>query len=166
MSKTLRFLTSQQVKTLHLRNVSETLPLLPTMLDSAVDSPINHNIHGQTDLLQLAATLAERVILNHAYPDGNKRTALVAADMFLKVNGYQLQRNPMEATDESLNRGLSEAHISVAKREWTSEKLAQYYESIATRVEINEEIQLYTKGARTLDEIQRQVERKDKFIEH
>ena len=32
---------------------------------------------------------------NHAYPDGNKRVVLVAADMFLKINGYKLQVAPL-----------------------------------------------------------------------
>ncbi|KID59689.1 DOC family protein, partial [Metarhizium hybridum] len=66
------------------------------MLESAIDSPMNHKNYGQTDLFQLAGILAEKVILNHPYQDGNKRTALFAADMFLKINGYQLQKRPME----------------------------------------------------------------------
>lgn len=48
------------------------------MLESAVTSPVNHEHYGQTDLFQLAGILAERVALNAAFRDGNKRTALCA----------------------------------------------------------------------------------------
>jgi death-on-curing family protein len=40
---------------------------------------------GQSNLFQLAANLSEKIMKNHAFQDGNKRAALVAADMFLKI---------------------------------------------------------------------------------
>lgn len=63
------------------------------MLESAIDSPMKHKYHGQTDLFQLARALAEKVILNHPYQDGNNLIALCAADIFLKINGYQLHKS-------------------------------------------------------------------------
>jgi len=44
-------------------------------------------------VFQLAANLSEKIMKNHAYQDGNKRTALVAADMFLKINGYKTPKS-------------------------------------------------------------------------
>lgn len=44
----------------------------------------------EDDVFQLAANLAEKIMKDHAFQDGNKRTALLAADMFLKINGYYL----------------------------------------------------------------------------
>ncbi len=38
----------------------------------------------------LAAAYAYGIARNHAFVDGNKRTALVACLMFLRLNGYQL----------------------------------------------------------------------------
>ncbi|KAF5121839.1 hypothetical protein E5D57_012309 [Metarhizium anisopliae] len=108
------------------------------MLESAIDSPMNHKNYGQTDLFQLAGILAEKVILNHPYKDGNKRTALFAADMFLKINGYQLQKKPLENDDTALNQGLTDAHVLVATSQWTSEDLGHYYASVA-RVGKNEQ---------------------------
>lgn len=58
------------------------------MLESAINSPMNHKYYGQTDLFQLAGVLAEKIIFDHLYQDGNKRTALYVADMFLKMNRY------------------------------------------------------------------------------
>lgn len=70
---------------------------------------------------------------NHAYQDGNKRTALLAADMFLKINGYQLQRQPM--APDAVNHDITNAHVAVATSQWDAKRLGQYYESIATSIE-------------------------------
>lgn len=43
------------------------------------------------DVFQLTANLAKKIMKNHAFQDGNKRTALVAADISLEINGYSLQ---------------------------------------------------------------------------
>jgi death-on-curing family protein len=65
------------------------------MLESAIHSPIDmEHYTKEEDVFQLAANLAEKIMRNHAFQDGNKRTALVAADMFLKINGYYLQKVP------------------------------------------------------------------------
>ena len=56
------------------------------MLDSAVNPPMNIKYYvKEENLFQLAANLAEKIMKNHIYQDGNKRTALLAADMFLMV---------------------------------------------------------------------------------
>ncbi|KAF5023040.1 hypothetical protein F66182_4924 [Fusarium sp. NRRL 66182] len=126
-----RFLTATQVKRFYTRHIAKSSPTQPAMLESATNSPINHEYYGQTDLFLLAGVLAEKIILNHPYQNGNKRTALYAADMFLKTNGYQLQTKPMAKRDEELDKGLSDAHIFVASGRWTSEDLGGYYRSIA-----------------------------------
>jgi len=46
------------------------------------------------DVAQLAAAYAFGVARNHGFADGNKRTALVVADMFLMLNGYELSSSP------------------------------------------------------------------------
>ncbi|MCJ1360221.1 MAG: hypothetical protein MMC33_010224, partial [Icmadophila ericetorum] len=70
---------------------------------------------------------------NHAFQDGNKRTALVAADMFLKISGYKLQETPM--AHDNVNQGFTNAHVELVLNRWDAKKLGQYYESIATPVE-------------------------------
>jgi death-on-curing protein len=48
------------------------------------------------DLAQLAAAYAYGIAKNHGFADGNKRTALVTADLFLTLNGYELTSSPAE----------------------------------------------------------------------
>lgn len=48
------------------------------------------------DVARLAAAYAYGIVRNHGFSDGNKRTALVAADLFLMLNGYELKSSPAE----------------------------------------------------------------------
>ncbi len=48
------------------------------------------------DVAQLAAAYAYGIARNHGFADGNKRTALVTADLFLMLNGYELFSSPAE----------------------------------------------------------------------
>ncbi|OBT89584.1 hypothetical protein VE02_01738 [Pseudogymnoascus sp. 03VT05] len=124
-TKTFRFLTLAQVIKLHSSLISNAKPTQPTLLDSAIASPMN--------IFQLAANLSEEIMKNHAYQDGNKRIALVAADMFLKINGYKIQRKPM--AHDAMNDGVADALVLVATNQWDAKKLGEYYESIAKPVQ-------------------------------
>ena len=86
-------------------------------------------------MFQLAASLSEKIIKNHAYQDGNKRTALVAAGMFLKINGYKLQKVPLQANDDRVNQSIADAHVAVCTSAWTAEQLGQFYQSVASEIE-------------------------------
>lgn len=46
-------------------------------------------IGGEEDVLRLAVTLLYGVAKNSAFKQGNKRTATLAALVFLEANGYQ-----------------------------------------------------------------------------
>ncbi|KAE8355435.1 hypothetical protein BDV28DRAFT_146109 [Aspergillus coremiiformis] len=83
----------------------------------------------EEDVFQLAANLAEKIIKNDAFQDGNKRTAMAAADMFLKINGYYLQKVPF--AEDGHNTGLTNAHVAVVTNQWTVQQLGNYYKSIA-----------------------------------
>ncbi len=48
------------------------------------------------DLVAEAAALMESLAINHPFVDGNKRIAFAAADVFLRINGWRLQRRPMD----------------------------------------------------------------------
>ena len=126
-----RFLTMSQIRSLHHRFGVPCAPLTQlSMLESAVNAPVNKNHYEKDrDVFRLAATLAERIMKNHAFQDGNKRTALLAADMFLRVNGYSLQRVP--SADDAHTEGLAAAHVAVVTKKWTVEQLCNYYQSVA-----------------------------------
>ncbi len=48
------------------------------------------------DIVAEAAALMESLAINHPLLDGNKRIAFAAADVFLRINGWRLQRAPMQ----------------------------------------------------------------------
>jgi hypothetical protein len=74
-SKFYRFLNSIQVRQLYLSYIANGAPTQPGLLDSAVTSPVNVKCYGSQDnLFQLAASLSEKIMKNHAFQDGNKRT--------------------------------------------------------------------------------------------
>lgn len=133
-TKTFRFLLVKQIQELHNRHITPTFTLSqPHMLSSAVDSPINiKHYTKEENVFTLAANLSEKLMKNHAFQDGNKRTALLAADTFLKVNGFRLQENPLADKD---GQGLAEAHVNVCTNAWTTAELAAYYESVVVPVE-------------------------------
>ncbi len=62
-----------------------------SLLDSALGRPLNLAAHGEPDAAALAATYGYGIARNHAFIDGNKRTALVAAELFLRLNGWRLE---------------------------------------------------------------------------
>ena len=49
------------------------------------------------DLIQEAAALWESLSQNHPFLDGNKRVAVTVMAAFLKVNGYKLEFDDLEA---------------------------------------------------------------------
>lgn len=60
------------------------------LLQSALARPQNLAAYGEPDLPALAAALAHGIARNHPFVDGNKRTAYVAMESFLLLNGYLL----------------------------------------------------------------------------
>jgi death on curing protein len=49
------------------------------------------------DLPSMAAALFESLLLNHAFVDGNKRVAFFASDVFLRLNGWKISVDGIEA---------------------------------------------------------------------
>ncbi|HEV8027913.1 MAG TPA: type II toxin-antitoxin system death-on-curing family toxin [Stellaceae bacterium] len=67
------------------------------LLQSALARPLNLAAYGDPDAFDLAAAYAFGIARNHPFADGNKRTAFVAAAVFLLDNGHEI-----EATDEAI----------------------------------------------------------------
>jgi death on curing protein len=65
-------------------------------LESALMRPLNKVAYGCNDLIELAAAYLFGLAMNHAFIDGNKRIAIVAAGVFLMDNGYFIE------TDETI----------------------------------------------------------------
>lgn len=67
------------------------------LLDSALSRPQQLYAYGQPspDLADLAASLAFGVARNHPFIDGNKRTAAVACEAFIVLNGAVLNADDL-----------------------------------------------------------------------
>jgi death-on-curing protein len=59
-------------------------------LESALSRAENKAAYGEPDIYELAAAYVFGLARNHAFVDGNKRTAIVAAGAFLIINGHRL----------------------------------------------------------------------------
>ena len=68
------------------------------LFESALARLIHLFTDGSPSLTDLAAAYAVGIAKNHAFIDGNKRTAFVAAATFLARNGLRLTASEAEAT--------------------------------------------------------------------
>ena len=72
-------------------------------LDSALARPQQWDAYGQgTDIPAFAAIYAIAIVRNHPFIDGNKRTGLVALELFLNDNGYTLTADDAQCVTEIL----------------------------------------------------------------
>ena len=60
------------------------------LLESALARPRNLALYGTPSVEELAASYAFGLARNHPVIDGNKRTAFVAMELFLVLNGHAL----------------------------------------------------------------------------
>jgi death-on-curing protein len=67
-------------------------------LESALARPINKFAYGETDLAPLAAAYGFGIARNHAFVDGNKRTAQASMIVLLGLNGTDLDAPQDAAT--------------------------------------------------------------------
>jgi death-on-curing protein len=104
----MKYLIAEQVLFIHARLIAETGGehgvLNLGMLQSAVARP-QASFDSQDlypDLFSKAAALLESLIGNHPFIDGNKRTAITAAGLFLRMNGYRLTASNQEFVNFTL----------------------------------------------------------------
>ncbi len=67
------------------------------LLLSALNRPQTAAYYEEADLIRQAATLLWGLVENHPFHDGNKRTAWITAEAFLRVN-----RHRVTATDDEI----------------------------------------------------------------
>lgn len=93
------------------------------LLESALARPQNLHAYGEADAFQLAASYAEGIARNHAFVDGNKRTAFMAAAFFLRENGQEL----MHRDDD----GYVDLMEMLAQGQTSREHTAEYFKANA-----------------------------------
>jgi death-on-curing protein len=67
------------------------------LLESALARPLNLAAYGKPDHADLAACYGVGIAKNHPFVDGNKRTAFVAVELFLTLNGWKLGASDADA---------------------------------------------------------------------
>ena len=91
-----QYLSPEQILFLHSRLIAETGGAHGVrdlgMLLSAIGRPqaTFEETDLYPDLFLKAAALMDSLVRNHPFVDGNKRTAIASAALFLRINGYQL----------------------------------------------------------------------------
>ena len=99
-----------------------------TLLDSALAKPLNVFAYAdKPDIFRLAASYAFGIARNHAFMDGNKRTALVVSITFLDRNGWDIVAPKDEVYFTFLH--LAEGSLS-------EEQLAEWFRKHAVRLQI------------------------------
>lgn len=81
------------------------------LLESALARPQNrHAYDSEAALFALATDYCLGIVRNHPFVDGNKRTGILAAAVFLSLNGYEFQ--PQETTVVQMILGLAAGEVS------------------------------------------------------
>ena len=121
------FLTLAEVMQIHARSLTEhggsEGVREPGLVESAIASAVNTFHYGRGDLFDVAASYAFHLAEAQAFLDGNKRTAVVAAMVFLARNGVYAQPAKWE---------LYLAMIDVAEKKKTKADLAEIFRKCAS----------------------------------
>ena len=73
------------------------------LLASALARPQQLAHYGAPDAAELAASYGFGISRNHPFVDGNKRTAFVAMELFLALNGFELMASDAECVVNMLD---------------------------------------------------------------
>ncbi len=116
------FLTLDEVHRLHARSLAEhggsDGTRDPGLVESALASAKNTFYYANGDLFEVAASYAFHLAESQAFVDGNKRTAVVAALVFLARNGVYVRPETWE---------LYSAMIDVAEKKKSKADLAELF---------------------------------------
>ena len=81
-------------------------------------------VHGEADAASLAAAYGYELDKNHPLVEGNKRTAFVAIELFLALNGWTLTASDADCVMTMLR---------LAESEWSEAQFAQWVRDSSTR---------------------------------
>ena len=118
----IRFLSVKQVKAIHQQQIL-TFGGLSGILDegkleSAVFRAQNlSNYNREATIYDLAAAIGWGIVNNHAFVDGNKRTAFVVMAVFLEINGMMVTASEVDVVN---------IMVAVASNQISQEQLSDW----------------------------------------
>ncbi len=121
----MKYLSPHQVLFLHARLIEETggshgvrdMGLLLSALGRPQATFEGKDLHPT--MYQKAAALSDSMINNHPFVDGNKRTGIGAAVLFLSLNGYVVTAS---------NQELLDLTMQIAQKRTTIDEVANWFE--------------------------------------
>lgn len=127
----MKYLTPEQVLFIHYRLIEETggrhgirdLALLQSALARPMATFDNNDLYP--DLFVKTASLMHSLIRNHPFTDGNKRTAIAAASIFLLRNNYSLKAS---------NKELGRFTLKVASENVELREMAHWFKRYSMKV--------------------------------
>lgn len=115
----MKYLTVEQVLFIHARLINETggshrLRDL-NLLESAIARPraTFDDKELYPDMFLKAAALLDSLVNNHPFVDGNKRTGITSAVLFLQANGWRLTVDRVELEEFTLQVATSHPDIPI-----------------------------------------------------
>jgi death-on-curing protein len=78
------------------------------------------------DIMLKAAALIDSLVRNHPFVDGNKRTAITASALFLRLNGYLLQVE---------NREMVRFAFACAQSQLSLVEIAEWFRKYSKKIE-------------------------------
>lgn len=120
----MKYISPEQVLFIHARVIAETGGLHGVrdvlLLESAVARPRatfgGHDLYA--DIYHKAAALMESLINNHPFLDGNKRTSISSAGLFLRRNNLRL---------EASQKGIEKFTVDMALKKKSLEDAAAWF---------------------------------------
>lgn len=98
-----RFLTVEELRVINERVTGDSGSISGVRdiggLESAAHRPINLASYGEKDIGKIVASLTFGLVKNHAFIDGNKRTAFFALSVFLEGNGIAFEPELIDAVN-------------------------------------------------------------------
>ena len=127
----LKYLSEEEILLIHNRLVDET-----GGLHGIRDYNALHSVAGQPrqvvfgkelypTLFLKASVYARNIIAHHPFLDGNKRTGITVASIFLFDNGYSIEAREGEFYEFALH---------IAEDKWEYEKISAWFESHTTKI--------------------------------
>jgi death on curing protein len=119
MKKGIQYLTTAQILAIHDLMVKRFggSPGIRDLglIESAVARP-QASFDGNdlyVSLFDKAAALLQSLLKNHPFVDGNKRTALTSAGIFMEINGFKLKNSHAEEVEFAI--AVDNQHLSIGE---------------------------------------------------